>query len=81
MLEAGFQIVKTLQSRGHLAYIAGGWVRDALLGRPGVDVDIATSASVMEVSCTMSMRCSHHHRFSNQPLNLTSTRMHCFTHM
>jgi tRNA nucleotidyltransferase (CCA-adding enzyme) len=49
MLEAGLEIIRTLQSRGHLAYIAGGWVRDALLGKPGVDIDIATSASVMEV--------------------------------
>lgn len=35
-----------LRAAGHSAYIAGGWVRDAMLGRPANDVDIATSASI-----------------------------------
>ena len=34
----------SLTDAGHVALIAGGWVRDALLGRRSVDVDIATSA-------------------------------------
>lgn len=33
-----------LNDAGHVALIAGGWVRDELLGRDGLDVDIATSA-------------------------------------
>ena len=37
---------------GHLAYIAGGWVRDHFVGRLAADIDIATSASVPEVSVT-----------------------------
>eukprot|EP00967_Tisochrysis_lutea_P135660 scaffold241057_cov17-Tisochrysis_lutea.AAC.1 len=34
-----------LREEGELAYISGGWVRDALLGRPSADIDIATSAT------------------------------------
>ncbi len=42
-------VVKTLHSAGHLAYFAGGWVRDMLLNVSSDDIDIATSASVEEV--------------------------------
>jgi poly(A) polymerase len=38
------QIVRSLQAAGHEAYIAGGAVRDHLLGREQSDIDIATSA-------------------------------------
>lgn len=37
-------IVETLTKAGYLAYYAGGWVRDFLLGVPSDDIDIATSA-------------------------------------
>ena len=39
-----------LKARGHSSYIAGGWVRDRFLGRPAVDIDIASSAGYPEVS-------------------------------
>ncbi len=42
-------IVKKLQSAGHTAYFAGGWVRDYLMQHPSDDIDIATSASVEEM--------------------------------
>lgn len=42
-------IVKKLQEAGHVAYFAGGWVRDYLMGHPSDDIDIATSASVEEM--------------------------------
>jgi poly(A) polymerase len=42
-------IVATLQKAGHIAYFAGGWVRDYLLDLPSSDIDIATSASVDEI--------------------------------
>lgn len=38
------RIVTTLQHAGHVAYFAGGWVRDHLLGLDSDDIDIATSA-------------------------------------
>ena len=43
------QIIKTLVLRGHVAYIAGGWVRDFLMNRSSDDIDIATSASVEQI--------------------------------
>lgn len=42
-------IAERLQARGHIAYYAGGCVRDALLGTEPVDYDIATSARPEEV--------------------------------
>src|SRR5690606_2366392 len=38
-------IASTLRSHGHIAYFAGGCVRDALLGHPPTDYDIATDAT------------------------------------
>ncbi len=43
--EAAFRIVETLRSRGHEAYLAGGCVRDLLLGHEPADYDVATSAT------------------------------------
>lgn len=42
-------IIRRLHAAGHEAYIAGGAVRDYLLGRPQTDLDIATSATPIEV--------------------------------
>ena len=42
-------IITALQKRGHLAYLAGGCVRDKLLGLEPQDFDIATDASVEEI--------------------------------
>ena len=38
------EIVKTLVQAGYVAYFAGGWVRDYLLGTVSEDIDIATDA-------------------------------------
>jgi poly(A) polymerase len=43
--EAALEIVKTLRAAGHQAYLAGGCVRDLLLGRSPSDYDVATSAT------------------------------------
>jgi poly(A) polymerase len=43
------KIIKQLVARGHVAYIAGGWVRDFLMNHPSDDIDIATSATVEEI--------------------------------
>src|SRR5580692_3890449 len=42
---AAIAILRTLRGHGHQAYLAGGCVRDLLLGRKPKDYDIATSAT------------------------------------
>ena len=43
------RLVQTLQDNGHVAYFAGGCVRDALMGTDPADYDIATDAVPDEV--------------------------------
>jgi putative nucleotidyltransferase with HDIG domain len=43
--EAALEIIKTLRAAGHDAYLAGGCVRDLLLGREPKDYDVTTSAT------------------------------------
>ncbi|NGX30905.1 MAG: CCA-adding enzyme [Chlamydiae bacterium] len=50
LIDYAKQIVNKLKSKGHVAYFAGGFVRDKLLNRPSCDIDIATSATVEQVS-------------------------------
>lgn len=38
------RVLSALERAGYEAWVVGGWVRDALLGRPGHDVDVTTSA-------------------------------------
>jgi poly(A) polymerase len=49
-VEIATKVVKTLQKAGHIAYFAGGWVRDFLLKHPSDDIDIATSAGIEEIA-------------------------------
>jgi len=43
--EAAVEILKALRAAGFEAYLAGGCVRDLLLGREPEDYDVATSAT------------------------------------
>jgi poly(A) polymerase len=43
--DAALQIIAALRAEGHEAYLAGGCVRDLLLGREPKDYDVATSAT------------------------------------
>jgi poly(A) polymerase len=43
------EIVRKLRAHGHLAYFAGGCVRDLLLGREPADYDVATDATPRQV--------------------------------
>jgi tRNA nucleotidyltransferase (CCA-adding enzyme) len=47
--DAILAVAKRLQGRGHAAVLVGGAVRDALLGLPASDWDLATSATPQEV--------------------------------
>ncbi len=42
-------IVAKLARAGYIAYFAGGWVRDYMMGHPSEDIDIATNASPVEI--------------------------------
>ena len=44
------RVVSALEAEGFEAWVVGGWVRDALLGRPGHDVDVTTSAPWRETA-------------------------------
>ncbi|WP_420238233.1 CCA tRNA nucleotidyltransferase [Telmatobacter bradus] len=44
-LAAALDVITRLQAEGHQAYLAGGCVRDLLLGRTPSDYDVATSAT------------------------------------
>ena len=48
--ELATRIVAQLQAAGHVAYFAGGCVRDCLMGRTPADYDVATSAKPDEVT-------------------------------
>ena len=48
-LQKAKAVVQTLQDAGFIAYFAGGYVRDYLMGQPSDDIDIATDASVKEM--------------------------------
>jgi poly(A) polymerase len=47
--EAAIEIIKRLRHDGYTAFLAGGCVRDMLLGRPAKDYDVATNAHPEEV--------------------------------
>lgn len=47
--EAALGIVRTLRSAGHVAYFAGGCVRDELLGLVPSDYDVATDATPLRL--------------------------------
>lgn len=56
-MDAGaLEIVRQLREAGFIAYFAGGFVRDYLLGKEPGDIDIATDASCDEV-CALFPRC------------------------
>lgn len=47
--ERALYIVEKLVQAGHTAYFAGGYVRDSLLGIPSTEIDIATSATPVDI--------------------------------
>ncbi|MSR28197.1 MAG: CCA tRNA nucleotidyltransferase [Phycisphaerales bacterium] len=47
--EAAYAVAGRLRDRGHVAYFAGGCVRDSIMGLDPTDYDIATSATPEEI--------------------------------
>lgn len=54
LADGAFRAARTLRDSGHLAFFAGGCVRDALMGKIPQDFDIATSAKPGEVEALFS---------------------------
>jgi poly(A) polymerase len=50
--QAARAVVRELRARGHVAYFAGGCVRDYVRGEPPADFDVATDASADDVQST-----------------------------
>lgn len=50
--ENALYIIETLEEKGYQAFIVGGAVRDLLLCKDPLDIDVATSASLKEVAST-----------------------------
>ncbi|ARK25946.1 CCA tRNA nucleotidyltransferase [Sporosarcina sp. P37] len=51
---ASRQVIRELQAAGYEAYFVGGAVRDALLGKQPLDIDITTSATPQQVKAIFS---------------------------
>jgi tRNA nucleotidyltransferase (CCA-adding enzyme) len=49
----GLTVLGALESAGFEAWVVGGWVRDALMGRPSHDVDVCTSARWQETESVL----------------------------
>jgi len=49
MLDTALKLLKKIENHGFEAYIVGGFVRDTLLNRESLDVDITTNAKPMDI--------------------------------
>lgn len=49
MLDTSLQLLKKIEDYGFKAYIVGGFVRDYILGRESLDVDITTNATPKDI--------------------------------
>lgn len=49
MLDKAIEILKTFEEKGYEAYIVGGFVRDFVLNKESVDIDIATNATPKDI--------------------------------
>ena len=49
MLEIALKLLKKIEASGFEAYIVGGFVRDYILDRDSLDVDITTNARPMDI--------------------------------
>ena len=47
------RVIDALEAAGFEAWVVGGWVRDALLGRAGHDVDVTTSAPWQQTAAVL----------------------------
>ncbi|MBI2370302.1 MAG: HD domain-containing protein [Deltaproteobacteria bacterium] len=51
-VEGACAVIEAIRARGHVGLFVGGFVRDLLLGRPAVEIDLATSMPLEEIQAT-----------------------------
>lgn len=49
MKEKALEVLKKFEEKGYIAYIVGGYVRDYLIGKKTLDIDICTNATPKEI--------------------------------
>lgn len=49
MKEKAFEVLKIFENNGYIAYIVGGYVRDYLIGKKTLDIDICTNATPKDI--------------------------------
>lgn len=49
MLDKALELLKKFYENGYEAYLVGGFVRDYVINRPSIDVDVCTNATPMQV--------------------------------
>ena len=57
-------------SAGLAAYLVGGWVRDLLVGRDRVDIDVAVEGSPLAVAEALGVEARFHERFGTATITL-----------
>lgn len=50
-MDIALNLLKTIKNQGFEAYLVGGFVRDYLLGKSSLDIDICTSALPQDLEC------------------------------
>ena len=72
-----FNILNLLEENNYESYIVGGYVRDFILNKKSYDIDIATSATVKEMSNFLNGNASSAHygalKINNPPYNIDIT--------
>ena len=72
-----FNILNLLEENNYESYIVGGYVRDFILNKKSYDIDIATSATVKEMTTFLSGNASSAHygalKISKPPYNIDIT--------
>lgn len=65
MLEIALRLLQKIEDAGFSAYLVGGFVRDYVLGIPSCDIDVATSATPMDIKALFMDSCLSHEAYGS----------------
>lgn len=65
MLEIALKLLQKIEDAGFSAYLVGGFVRDYVLGIPSCDIDVATSATPMDIKALFMDACLSHEEYGS----------------